>query len=59
MNKDANGLGLNPEWQFKKNHLGSAYSESNHPDASVLCDGFPYINGNGQDATAGNGPKER
>jgi hypothetical protein len=59
MYKDANGVPLNSKWRFEKNHPGSVCSESNHPVASVLCGGFPYIHGNGQDATACNGPKER
>ena len=37
---DANGLRQNPEWQYEKDHPG------NHPDASVLCAGFPYVGPN-------------
>lgn len=37
---DTNGLSMNPEWQYEKDHPG------NHPDASVLCAGFPYVGPN-------------
>ena len=37
---DVNGLFMNPEWQYEKDHPG------NHPDASSLCAGFPYVASN-------------
>jgi hypothetical protein len=36
---DANGLELNPQWQYEKDH------PLNHPDAGTLCNGFPYSGG--------------
>ncbi len=44
---DANGLPLNPAWQFEKNQTASLSLSSSHPNPSVLCDGFPYTDSNG------------
>ncbi len=59
---DANGVPLNPRWQYEidKSKLpepqGSPYAEENHPDATALCGGFPYLNGSSSNVSFGTPP---
>lgn len=56
---DANGLLLNPEWQYEKDNPGPPLNPGppiSHPDASIFCDGFPHLTSNTDDIGFGNPP---